>query len=625
MSAQTVLTGAPTLVDLLRRQAERYQDKVAFRFCPDGDDEQGRVTYRELDVRARVIAARLQDQGAAGQRVLVLCPPGLDSIAGIFGCLYAGAVAVPVDEHWASPRIAAIVPDARAQFALATAKTEAKMRTTVDGLIEGPPLHWHPMDPPGDPVGAAATDWAMPTVDPDTTAMLQYTSGSSGIPKGAVVTHRNLLHNLDSIRHGWDPRAEDPVFNSEVSGVSWLPNFHDMGLIGGVLGTLYGGRTTVLMSPGAFLMRPMRWLQAMSRYRAVITAAPNYAYDWCVKRSTPEERAALDLSNWSVAVIGAEPIRATTLKSFAEAFGPAGFRPQAFRPAYGQVEATMGISGLSDSPVPVIAHVARTALEEDRVVDAAPDEPTAAAVVGCGRPRGSDVVIVDPDTKRRRGADEVGEIWVAGASVTGGYWHKPAETTQTYSAFLADTGQGPFLRTGDRGFLRDGELFVTGRCSDLMMIQGRYFYPTDIETTVQACDPALLPSRGAAFAVGAKRGAPQHLVVVQEVHRHRISAGGLDDIIDAVRAAIVEHHGIEAHDVLLVKPMRVPTTSSGKIQRGACRQLFVDGEMQAVAEWHAPPPPPDHAGNAKKMVGALKLAGLIGRRLAQQNQQSGRG
>lgn len=591
MDTTATAATAATLVDLLRQQADRYQDRTAFLFCPDGAAEQDRISYRELDSRAKAIAATLQQHDGAGKRVLVLCRPGLDSIAGIFGCLYAGAVAVPVDEQWASQRIAAIVPDARADFALATAKSHAKMRDTVEGLAAGP-VRWCALD--GD-VGDAES-WLRPPVEPGTTAMLQYTSGSSGTPKGAVVTHHNLLHNLRSIHAGLNPAPDGPVFTSEVTGVSWLPNYHDMGLIGGVLGTLYAGRATMLMSPGSFLVRPIRWLQAMSRYRAVVSAAPNYAYDWCVKRSTPEQRAALDLSHWSVAVIGAEPIRAATLQAFTAAFAPAGFRPEAFRPAYGQVEATMGISGVSESAVPVIQHVARTALEEDRVVDAALDDPTAAAVVGCGRPRGGQVVIVDPETRCRRGPAEVGEIWVAGDSVTQGYWRKPAETEQTFTAVLADTGDGPFLRTGDLGFLRSGELFITGRMKDLITIGGRNYYPSDIENTAQACDPALLPSRGAAFAVTPKRStrsSVEQLVVLQEIHRHRVGEVEPVELIDTIRAAISRHHNVEPSAVLLVKPMRIPTTSSGKVQRTTCRAQYLAGELEAVAEWHAPPPAPD--------------------------------
>ncbi|BBX24861.1 acyl-CoA synthetase [Mycolicibacter terrae] len=542
-----------TLVDLMRQQAARHQDTPAFIFCPDGDVEQDRITYRELDRRARSIAVNLQRQGAAGERVLVLCRPGVDSVAGLFGCFYAGAVAVPVDEHWPIRRIETVVPEARARFALATAKTQSKMKAAVAGLDAGTDLRWLAMDEDSDD-GAA---WERLDVDEDTVAMIQYTSGSTGVPKGCVLTHRNYVNNLEIIRQALDPRDDDPVFASPVSGVSWLPQYHDMGFVGGILGTIYGGRTTVLMAPSSFLMRPLRWLQAMSRYRAVISAAPNFAYDACVKRSTPQQRAALDLSNWSIAVVGGGPISAETLRAFSEAFEPAGFRPEAFRPAYGLAEATLGVSGVSNSAVPVIRHLDRTALGEDRVVevdpDAAGDAERTLSLVGCGKRQGDqDVLIVDPETRVQRGPEEVGEIWVAGPSVGVGYWGRPEETEHAFSAHLADTGAGPYLRSGDLGFFRGGELYITGRCKDLMTIDGYSHYPNDIELTVQNCHPALLPGRGAVFQLPTERYAREYVVVVQEVHHH--DAAGIDpnDLIDAIRAAIPTHHGIEAQAVVLL-------------------------------------------------------------------------
>ncbi|WP_234812349.1 fatty acyl-AMP ligase [Mycolicibacter longobardus] len=584
----------------------------AFIFCPEGDIEESRVTYRELDRRARSIAARLQSQGAAGERVLVLCRPGIDSIAGLFGCFYAGAVAVPVDEHWAARRVETVVPEAHARFALATTKTQAKLQAAVDELAEGPGLTWLLMDDSqGDPAA-----WVPPEIDGDTVAMIQYTSGSTGVPKGCVLTHRNYLHNLQGILQAWDPQSDDPVFDSAISGVSWLPQYHDMGFVGGILGTLYGGGTTVLMSPSAFMMRPIRWLQAISRSRAGISAGPNFAYDACVKRTTAEQVAELDLSHWSEAIIGGGPISAATLQAFSEKFAPAGFRAEAFRPAYGLAEATLGVSGMSDSAVPVIRHIDRTALGEDRVVEAAIDasENMAAdsvvTLVGCGsRQGGQDVLIVDPETRLRCGPDEVGEIWVAGPSVAVGYWERPEETEHAFHARLADPGQessGPYLRTGDLGFFRADELFITGRCKDLMTIGGCSHYPNDIEMTVQDCHPALLPGRGAAFQLPTKRHAPEYLVVVQEVHRHEAAGVDPNDLIEAIRTAVRTNHGIDAQAVMLLKPMRIPTTTSGKIQRSACRDQYVAGELVALAHWQEPMAPDD----TPDVKGAL-LSGLM--------------
>ncbi|HTY32522.1 SDR family NAD(P)-dependent oxidoreductase [Mycobacterium sp.] len=576
---------APTLVGQLQQRAVRYRDKLAFTFSRDGEEKEvSRLSYQQLDAHARQIAADLQGLGAAGERVLVLCPPGPDFIAGLFGCLYAGAVAVPmhppVRDHLV-PRVEAIIADAQPGFALSTAEMQTRIRATVDGLVKGRPLRWSVTDTAGDD-----RPWVPPDIDAGTVAMLQYTSGSTATPKGVVLSHGNLVHNLETIRQTWKSG-----FDMNAHGVFWLPPYHDMGLIGGILETLYVGGTSALMPPGAFIKRPMRWLEAMSRHQAVITAAPNFSYDLCVELSTPEERASLDLSNWSIAMCGAEPVRPATLQGFADAFAPAGFRPEAFYPVYGLAEATLLVSGGSDAPAPVVRHIDRVALRERRVAEVAPENRSAATLVGCGRPQGGQrVVIVDPETRRPSEADEVGEIWVAGPSVAQGYWQKPEETEAAFSAHLADTGDGPFFRTGDLGFLASGELFVTGRRKDLIIIRGSNHYPEDIELTVQACHPALLRSRGAVFSVASGPDAPEQLVVVQEVNHQQLGEAELTEIVDAIRTAVTEHHEIQADAVVLVEPLRIPTTSSGKIQRSACRQQFIDSRLEAVAEWHVPRP-----------------------------------
>lgn len=600
---------AHTLVGLLRQQAARYHDKVAFSFSYNGDDEdRSQLTYRELDTRARAIAANLQQQGAAGERVLVFCRPGLDGIAGFFGCLYAGAIAVPVHERLA-PRLSSVVPDAQAGFALVAPEMPGRIKTAVDALlgwVDGQPMRWCFTD-----IGDAEK-WVPPDVDASTTAMMQYTSGSTRSPNGVVLTHDNLMHNLQAIHQAW------PGDEHEIA-VYWLPHHHDMGLIGGILEMLYLGCTTVLMSPSAFIQRPMRWLEAMSRHRATFTTAPNFAYLQCVESSTAKERAALDLSHWSTAMNGAEPVQAATMRAFAEAFAPAGFRPEVFMPVYGLAEATLLVSGGSDSGVPSILHIDRGALGEDGVVDAAPGDPGAVELVGCGRPRGGQqVIVVDPETRQRCAADDVGEIWIAGPSVAQGYWGKPNETEQTFAAFLSDTGEGPFLRTGDLGFLRGGELFITGRCKDLITLGGTNYYPNDIELTVQGCHAAFLSGRGAVFATTEPNVAEQ-LVVVQEVDRQ---AGEikLDQMVEAVHAAMAKHHGITADSVILVEPMRIPTTSSGKIQRSACRQQFLDRDLETLAEWHAPLPAAG-AGNREEAALVELLQGALARR----QQASGQG
>ncbi|RRR40449.1 fatty acyl-AMP ligase [Mycolicibacter terrae] len=564
-----------SVVDLLRRQSDRYGDKLAFAFTVDGETEAGRLTYCELDRKARAIAAGLQRRGAAGRRVLVICRPGLDSIAAYFGCLYAGAVAVPVQDQLA--RLMTIVPDARAGFVLADAETQNRFKAAVDGMVRRPP-QWALPDAPLED----ADNWAPPDVDGSTTAMMQYTSGSTRAPKGVVLSHANLLHNLGAIEEAWGGDENDLA-------VSWLPLHHDMGLIGGILGTVYVGCSTVLLSPAGFIARPLRWLETVSRYRATATVAPNFAYNLCVERSTGDERAALDLSCLTTAMNGAEPVHAETLRRFTEAFADAGLRPQALMPVYGLAEASLLVSGGSSGDAPVIRWIDRAALGEDRVVDADPGADGTVSIVGCGRPRGGQrIVIVDPESRRPRGADQVGEIWVAGPSVATGYRGKPEDTEKTFGGYLAETREGPFLRTGDLGFVHDGELFITGRCKDLIILTGNHYYPADLEASVQSCHPVLLAGRGAAFAVTSESGTDEQLVVVQEVAGQRIRETDLPHLVAAAGAALAKHHGIVPQQLVLVDQLTIPTTSSGKIQRSRCREMFLDGELATLFEWTAP-------------------------------------
>ncbi|OMC08810.1 fatty-acid--CoA ligase [Mycolicibacter heraklionensis] len=569
---------AKTLVELLVRQANRFGDKVAFSFSYNGDDEgRSELSFRELDRRARAIAANLQRYDISGERVLVLVRPGLDFIAGFFGCLYAGAVAVPVHQKLA-PRLAVVVPDAQARFALAAAATRDATRAAVAG-VPGEPEQWFFTD-----AGADPDAWVAPEIDADSPAAIQYTSGSTRSPKGVLLTHGNILHNVDAIRQAWNG-------DENAKGVFWVPPHHDMGLIGAILSMVYIGASTALMSPTAFIKRPMRWLELVSRHRGVITAAPNFAYDRCVETSTPEERAALDLSCLTVAMNGAETVRATSLAAFADAFAPAGFQLSSWYPAYGLAEAVLHVSSGSPAGTPGVRYVDRVALEQDRLVDVAPSDPAAAAFVGCGQPRQTDIAIVDPATRRPCGPDEIGEIWVAGPNVAHGYWNRPEETAATFGAVLAEPGdpsRGPFLRTGDLGFLCAGELFTTGRCKDLVIVDGHRHYPNDVEFTVQQCHPALVSGRGAVFATDAPPNGVEQLVIVHEVDSARAAETDLDAVIEAIRLAVATHHGIAPDAVVLVQHISLPTTSSGKIQRGQSKQHFVDGKLAALAEWRTP-------------------------------------
>ncbi|MEB3024168.1 fatty acyl-AMP ligase [[Mycobacterium] crassicus] len=569
---------APNVMTMLQRQAEVNGEKLAFSFFPDGQTEQGRLTYRELDARARALAADLQRRGAAGKRVLLACEPGLENAVGYFGCVYAGAIAAPMNETLS--RLKQIAVDVQADFALATPDMQARVRAPIDALTTDRPLQWCTID--SGPI-ADAPEWVEPDIDPDDIALIQYTSGSTKSPKGVMVSHNNLMHNMEVVRRRWNGHDGDVA-------VWWLPQHHDMGLIGGVLEMVYVGVTTYMMPPNTFIKRPLSWLEMLSRHRATITGAPTFAYDLAVKTTTPAQRAALDLSSLTHAWIGTEPVRASTLQNFAEAFAPAGFRLGGIQAAFGLAESALLVTAMQSPEVAGARYVDRNELGRNHVVDVPADHPDALALVGCGRELdGMRVLIVDPETRLQCPPDQVGEIWTSGPSVARGYWGRPEETARTFGATLADTGEGPFLRTGDLGFMCADELFVTGRWNDLVTIRDIKYYPNDIEDTVSASDAALMPGRGAVFTVKPNPNADEQLIVVQEVNRNSLEAD-LSGAVEAIRAAVVAKHGISPNDVLLVEPMQVPTTTSGKIQRSACRQRFLDAGFTPVAEWHAPTP-----------------------------------
>ena len=569
------------LVELLRLRARHQPDQVAFRYLRDGSTEEANVTCKQMDARARRIAQRLRHEGASGERVLLLHSSSLEFIVAFFGCLYAGAVAVPAypprsKATW--PRLQAIIEDARARFALSTGADIEATRASLKDVTHSGSLRWLASDQ----VSPIDVPWQYPQLDADSLAVLQYTSGSTSVPKGVMLTHGNLVHNLEGIRIACDARL-----GCDTS-VSWLPIHHDMGLIGGVLAPLYSGGFGVLMSPAAFLQRPLRWLEAISRFRATIVTAPNFAFDLCVDSSLPQGRAGLDLSCLRVAFCGAETVRPATLKRFAEAFAPHGFRYEAFHPCYGLAEAALMVSGQPDAVGPIIDRLSIRGLQTDKVLDpkSAADETS---LVRCGRPaQGHKVIIVDPQTLRWCLPGQIGEIWVSSPSVAQGYWSKPTETAETFRARVADTGEGPFLRTGDLGYLQDGQLVVTGRLKDLIIIRGRNYYPEDLEAAVQRSSQALQQGRGAIFSID--RGGAERLVIIQEVDRRRYRGLKVEQLIAAIRQRIAETYELEVDTVVLAKPWAIPTTSSGKIQRSACREAFLSDRLASIGKWQAPEP-----------------------------------
>ncbi|MEN6450336.1 MAG: aminotransferase class I/II-fold pyridoxal phosphate-dependent enzyme [Thermoguttaceae bacterium] len=551
------------------------------------------MTYRDLDRQARAIGAWLESRDLVGQRALLLYPAGLEFIAAFFGCLYAGVVAVPVyppRRNRSMNRIQAIADDANAQVALTTDPVLKRVMPIIDETPHLKQLTWMPTSQVAD---SMADQWTMPDVHGDTLAFLQYTSGSTGTPKGVVLNHANLVHNSALISHAFEHTRSG-------TGVFWLPSYHDMGLIGGILQPLYVGRPNVLISPMSFLTRPYRWLSAISRFRGTTSGGPNFAYELCVRKITPEQRKTLDLSSWRVAFNGAEPVRAETLEAFAEAFAPCGFRPEAFYPCYGLAEATLIVSGGFVHRPPVIRAFDAEALGRGEVIEAEPDENTTRSLVGCGENLPDQrIVIVNPETGAACPPNRIGEIWVQGPSVAQGYWQEAEGTQRTFRATLngkttgpaapskskkakeAANRQGPFLRTGDLGFLDGGELFVTGRLKDLIIVRGVNYYPQDIERTVQASHPRLRPDCGAAFVLDV--GGREQLIIVQEVERHKHA--DFDGVFDAIRRNVAAEHELAPEAIWLLKAGSIPKTSSGKIQRHACRDGYLAGTLDVVGQW----------------------------------------
>ena len=565
-----------SFVDVLRTRASDHPDRLALTFLEDGERAERHVTYGELDRRARAIGARL----GAGERVLLVFPPGLDYVAGFFACLYAGAIAVPVyppHNTRAMARFFAVVEDAAPRAILTT--------RALRGLLEAMA---------GDRFGGA--DWVLTDDDatadmvptspaPSSVAFLQYTSGSTAAPRGVMVTHGNLAANSEVIRRKFEHDAES-------RGVIWLPPYHDMGLIGGILQPIWVGFPTVLLSPLAMLERPVRWLEAVSRHRATTSGGPNFAYELAAARVTDTELAALDLSSWEVAFCGSEPVRAETMQRFARRFEPAGFRSGALYPCYGLAEGTLASTGGMKLAGPTVRWFQGHALDQGRAVPGLPGE-AARALVSSG-PNADDaqrLLIVEPRTAQPLSDGQIGEIWLAGPSVASGYWRRPEETAATFGARLAG-GDGPYLRTGDLGFVHAGELFVAGRLKDLIIVRGRKLHPPDLEATAEAAHPALRKGCSAAFATDG--AGTEGLALVAEVDARKASS--LAEVRDAVRGAVAGAHAVALDAVTFIEPRTIPKTTSGKVQRGQCRAALAAGELRVLGSWRDPGEAPPAAG-----------------------------
>ena len=562
------------LAEMLQTRASQYPAREAFVF-EDDEGNQESWTYAELEARSRTLGSWLVRRVNLGDRVLLVYPPGLEFIAAFLGCIYAGVLPVPATypkPRRPSPRLDSIVEDCQPSLVLTHSSSLGGicLEQQSPAISE---LSWEPTDliP-----SAEKSSFEAVSRSAEDLAFLQYTSGSTSDPRGVMVSHGNILHNLTAIRSGF--ALEE---NVHQHGVFWLPAYHDMGLIGSILTPMFVGGTSTLIAPATFLRRPHRWLELMSEKQAAISGSPNFGYELAVRKTTEADRAVLDLSHWRLAFCGAEPINPSTLDEFASAFEPAGFRRSAFFPCYGMAETTLLVTGGQHPDGPRILHVDRNAKRDHRVVSLAERNGNSQALVGCGPTcEGLTCRIVDPVSLVSCDENQVGEIWVRGGSVARGYWKQESTNDATFRARLADNGEGEYLRTGDLGFNHEGELYVTGRLKDVIIVRGRNHYPQDLERTAQQSHEAV--DMGAAFAVEVNR--QEQLVLVFQ-WRREFRNSDHEAMMHAIRTAIVEEHEIDPHAIVLIRPASLPITSSGKVQRQKCREQFLNNELAITAQW----------------------------------------
>ncbi|MEB3370990.1 fatty acyl-AMP ligase [Saccharopolyspora mangrovi] len=555
------------LPDTLQRRSAADAGRRAYVFLDEHGQEQSVLTYGDLHARALAVASRLRQLCRPGDRAVLLFPPGLDFIVAYFGCLYAQVIAVPVSPprpNRVQEATRSIITDCRPTAVLTTATTMAAAKPLLEAVSSA--AHWVPVDDLAEDPGFVPEPASL-----DSTAFLQYTSGSTAAPKGVMVSHRNLVANQEMIQHAFG-HDEHSTF------VGWTPLHHDQGLIGNVLQPLHLGVTSVLMAPGAFIRRPLNWLSAISQYRAHTSGGPNFAFDACIAHA---ERAGvgadLDLSSWKVAFNGAEPLRHDTLRRFAETFAPFGFSPSALYPCYGSAEATLLSTGSRKGRGPRTVEADVDALGRRRFVAAVPGQGR--TLVGSGLlPTTGDVRIVDPETRHPCSADEIGEIWISGNHVATGYWERPELTEQTLRARCEGVDERVYLRTGDLGVVIDDELYVVCRLKDVIIIRGRNHYPQDIEHTAQSAHPALQPTSCAAFAIDGPGG--EKLVVVQELKRDATDVD-VAEVLASIRRAIVQEHELSPGDVVLAAPGQLSKTTSGKIMRGAAKERYLESGFEA--------------------------------------------
>ena len=571
-------------IEILQQRAQEDPDRLSHLILGAKEEENQSYTYSQLDRAVKELAAYLQHVAEPGERALIVHPSGLEFITAMYACMYAGIIPIPTNPpgmNRSAQRLDAIARDARASLVLTTPEYQKTFMDSADQFPDFAALKWVTRDALHSTSGLA---WRPRLVKPGDTAFIQYTSGSTNIPKGVVISFRNFSHNMHALHA---TRLHEYSRDDSVV-LTWTPLFHDMGLLIGVFLTPMDRTPSILMSPIQFMTNPLLWLRAIQKYKATASGGPNFAYDLCVNKIPLEKCEGLDLSTWKIAYNSAEPVRAGTQNRFAEKFAPFGFDPRALSPCYGMAETTLVITYYTGELKTLTYRIHRDDFELGKIVPTDSTDPKEYVdVVSSGKPLVDyNVSIVNPHTRQRCEADEVGEIWVHGDSVGEGYWNRPEETAHTFGARIEGSDEGPFLRTGDLGFVHEDHLYVTGRLKDLVIVRGRNYYPQDVELTVEKTHPLLRQGGGAVFAV--KAGGTEQLVAVHEVQRREVEGVDWNEVLKQIRANIAREHGIRASAVVLIRKSTLPKTSSGKIMRSETRRKFQENELEIVAEWRAP-------------------------------------
>ena len=586
-----------TIIDFLKERADRNADDLVFRFLSNGDLDGPIIewTFSELYRQSAGVAEDLAGQGLSGSSVLLAFPPGLDFVKAFYGCLLAGARAVPVPLP--NPRsknpLGRILNTAGACGA-STVMTTQELADMVGAMGVELPVSLKAV------TDRVASEWTGHRAEMDEVAYLQFTSGSTGHPKGVAVRHTNVVSNLRVMGQMLRIKPDKPA-------IVWAPHYHDLCLVGHILGPIYYGYESTLMSPMEFLLKPVRWLRSISHYKVANTACPNFGYEYLARRIKPQECEGLDLSHWIVAGNGGEPVLRQTMEKFIEKFGPYGFKPQTFLPCYGMAESVLFVAGLKPlSQPPKILNLSPPDLEMHQVRVLEDSEPGGRTVVSCGKP-GADhrIIAVEPDTLTLSEPDRIGELWVTGPSVPGAYWGLPEESSATFEGYLAGSNDGPFLRTGDLGFVMDGEVYVTGRIKDMIIIAGRNHYPGDIELTVQNSGAPI--RMGSCIAVSEPVNGVEELVIIAEADDRKFpvvdesdsqAEGRVDSLMDefwasavkTVQGAVSEGHGLSVRTVVFVEPRSLEKTSSGKPRRQYYQSVFLKGGLAVLHEKRSPQP-----------------------------------